>query len=61
MDAWAAYVTGAAGKVTAIYDAMSRGEFPRPFRLSPKAVRWSEAEVEEWIASLARSHGDKAA
>ena len=35
---------------SAIYDRMARGEFPRPIDLGPKCVRWSEREIEEWIA-----------
>ena len=42
---------------SAIYAAMDRGDFPRPFRLSPKAVRWSEREVENWITKLPKSNG----
>lgn len=36
--------------------AVARGEFPAPFRLAPagaraRAVAWSRAEVEKWIAA----------
>ena len=34
---------------TTIYDWAADGRFPRPVRLSPRAVRWIEADVEEWI------------
>lgn len=34
-----------------IYDKMSRGEFPRPVRTGPKAVRWIESEIVEWQQS----------
>ena len=45
---------------SAIYDKMSRGDFPRPFQIGPKCVRWSAAEVEAWCAARPRSHGDRA-
>ena len=44
-----------------IYRAMREGRFPEPLRVGPKSVRWRLSEVEAWIASLPRSHGDKAA
>ena len=37
---------------------MDAGRFPRPFRVGPSSVRWSEREIEEWVAALPRSHGD---
>ena len=43
---------------TAIYRAMRVGEFPEPFRVGRTSVRWSEREIEAWVASLPRSHGD---
>lgn len=43
---------------TAIYRAMRAGEFPEPYRVGRTAVRWSQREIEAWIASLPRSHGD---
>lgn len=46
---------------SAIYAMMARGDFPRPYRLSPKAVRWSEAEIEKWISNLQKSTGAAAA
>ncbi|PLL13658.1 DNA-binding protein [Tabrizicola sp. TH137] len=36
-----------------IYLLMSRGDFPRPVKLTTKAVAWSEAAVTEWLASRA--------
>jgi prophage regulatory protein len=38
-----------------IYDLMSRGEFPRPIKLTSKAVAWSEEEILAWLASRPRS------
>ena len=34
---------------TTIYDWSAQGRFPRAVRLSERAVRWIESEVEEWI------------
>ena len=34
---------------SSIYEYMARREFPRPIRLSGKAVGWLESEVAEWI------------
>ena len=34
---------------SAIYDAMSKGTFPRPVPLGAKAVGWLEDEIEAWI------------
>ena len=32
-----------------LYKQMKAGTFPRPVRIGPKAVRWIEAEVRDWI------------
>ena len=34
---------------TTIYDWSAQGRFPRAVRLSERAVRWIESEVEEWM------------
>lgn len=34
-----------------IYDMMSRGEFPRPVKLTAKAVGWPEGAVAAWLES----------
>lgn len=34
-----------------IYHLMSRGQFPRPVRLSVRAVAWRESDVTAWLAS----------
>lgn len=34
-----------------IYDLMSRGEFPRPIKLTGKAVGWPESAIAEWLKS----------
>ncbi|MBX9859890.1 MAG: AlpA family phage regulatory protein [Sphingomonas sp.] len=33
-----------------IYSLVSEGRFPRPYKLTPKAARWSEREISDWIA-----------
>ncbi|HWB15919.1 MAG TPA: AlpA family phage regulatory protein [Vicinamibacterales bacterium] len=38
-------------KTTAIYDYMRRGVFPRRIVVGPRCVRWSEREVQAWIAA----------
>jgi prophage regulatory protein len=40
---------------SALYDAISKGTFPRPVQLTEKAVGWPEPEVDEWIASRIRA------
>lgn len=36
---------------SSIYDAVRRGEFPAPLRLSRRAVCWPESSIDAWIAS----------
>ena len=38
-------------KRSQIYALMGRREFPVSFKLSPKATRWSLAEVDAWVES----------
>ncbi|WP_417518841.1 helix-turn-helix transcriptional regulator [Marinobacter sp.] len=40
---------------TAIYDKISRDEFPHPIKLG-NASRWVESEVDAWIAAAVASH-----
>ncbi|WP_206240223.1 helix-turn-helix transcriptional regulator [Novosphingobium terrae] len=35
-----------------IYRLISREKFPRPFKVSPGASRWSERAVVAWIADV---------
>lgn len=37
---------------TMIYRKIKEGTFPAPYKLSPFAARWSEGEVETWIANV---------
>ncbi len=43
---------------SSIYRLMRDGGFPAPLRVGPSSVRWPASEIEAWIASLPRSHGD---
>ena len=43
---------------TVIYRKMRAGEFPEPFVVGVRSVRWSAREVEAWKKSRPRSHGD---
>lgn len=36
---------------TTIYKLMSAGQFPRPVRLTGRAVAWPESAVVAWLAS----------
>ena len=33
-----------------IYDLMAKGAFPRPVRLTAKAVAWPESVIADWLA-----------
>lgn len=35
-----------------IYALIAEGRFPRPYKLSTKAARWSEREVLAWIERI---------
>ena len=37
---------------SAIYDLIAKGRFPRPVRLTNKAVGWRSSEIDQWIATL---------
>jgi prophage regulatory protein len=34
-----------------IYEMMSKKRFPLPIRIGSRAVRWSENEIKEWLAT----------
>lgn len=48
-------------KRSAIYAMVARGDFPAPFKLGAKSVRWLESEVAAWMASRPRALGARAA
>jgi prophage regulatory protein len=35
-----------------IYAMIKEGRFPRPYKISPFASRWSEQEIVAWIADV---------
>jgi prophage regulatory protein len=35
-----------------IYDLIKNGRFPRPYKISPYASRWSENEIVAWIVDV---------
>jgi prophage regulatory protein len=36
---------------SSIYDAISKGEFPRPVKIGANSSGWIDAEIEAWIRS----------
>ena len=40
---------------TSIYRLMESGEFPRPVRITKKAVRWPESTIGKWLAERAKA------
>ena len=36
---------------TTIYALMARGDFPKPVKLTGKAVAWPESAIASWLAS----------
>ena len=38
-----------------IYRLLNSGGFPRPIRLSARAVGWRTEEIDEWLASRERA------
>ena len=43
---------------TTIYRLMREGKFPEPLKVSVKAVRWPESEIEDWMAKNPRAKGE---
>jgi prophage regulatory protein len=37
-----------------VYQRIARACFPAPVRVSERAVRWSEEDVEDWLRALSR-------
>lgn len=42
---------------SSIYDAMKRGEFPAPVKLSRRAVCWPSSKIEEWVQGRIKAGG----
>lgn len=34
---------------TMIYAMIGEGRFPKPYKITPAAARWSEREIVEWV------------
>ena len=41
-----------------IYRLMREGRFPLPIRVGPRAVRWLESEIDEYLAGRPRADGE---
>ena len=37
-------------KTSTIYELMAKGQFPRPVKLTGKAVGWPESKIMEWLS-----------
>lgn len=48
-------------KRSTIYDMMAKGNFPKPVRLTERAVGWIETEVEAWVKTCAERRQQEAA
>ena len=44
-------------KVSAIYQLMQEGEFPKSIKLSRRAVGWLSHEIDEWIKLKIKNSG----
>jgi prophage regulatory protein len=47
-------------KRSTLYDAISKGDFPRPVKIGARAVGWMEADIAEWQAARMAERGDQA-
>lgn len=36
---------------TSLYRLITKGEFPKPIKLGPRAVAWVEDDIQKWIES----------
>ena len=43
---------------SSIYRLMQEGEFPRPVRVGPTAVRWRETDITAWLDSRPVARGE---
>ena len=43
---------------SAIYKRMQEGDFPRPVRIGPTAVRWKASEIAAWVESRPVAKGE---
>lgn len=44
---------------TMIYAMIGDGRFPKPYKITPAAARWSEREIDDWVQCVTakQSHG----
>ena len=42
-----------------IYRLMRAGQFPEPIRIGPRAVRWSQQEIDAYLAGCPRATGER--
>jgi prophage regulatory protein len=38
-----------------LYDAMNKGDFPKPVRISANRVAWPSSSIDAWIAAKMRA------
>ena len=43
---------------SSIYKMMQDGEFPRPVRIGPAAVRWKASDITAWVESRPVARGE---
>ena len=43
---------------SSIYRYMQEGDFPRPVRVGPAAVRWRESDIVRWLESRPTARGE---
>lgn len=43
---------------TMIYAMVGDGRFPKPYKITASAVRWSEREVEDWLVRVTSGAGN---
>ena len=46
---------------SSIYDLMAKGQFPKPIKLTAKAVGWPEAVIQDWLDERIAATPDAAA
>lgn len=40
---------------SSIYDAIKKGEFPRPVKLQGRSSAWIKSEIEQWVQSCIKA------
>ncbi|MBI2798991.1 MAG: AlpA family transcriptional regulator [Gammaproteobacteria bacterium] len=44
-----------------LYDAIARGDFPKPIKIGTRASAWIESDIEDWIdLKIAASRSERA-